>query len=134
LALQEKAVRAHHALLSQLAEWLKEHGWRGIEEIEAAVDLWARRGTAQSRVIFEVKTLRVGSETARVRGAIGQLLEYRYFDGKDDDDLCVVTSRPIADFRCRMLDALGIGVLWKDGRTFRAGSWIGAKIVGVDGA
>jgi hypothetical protein len=47
-----------------------------------------------ARTIFEVKTLRPDSELARVRAAISQLLEYRFFFGEPNDDLCVVTDHP----------------------------------------
>ena len=121
-ALREKAVQGHHELLSALAAWLGDQGWTEIEEIPSAVDLWARRPADNVRVIFEAKTVRVGSEGARIRSAIAQLLEYRFFYGELGDQLCVVCNRPISDRRVRLLDGLGIAVLWQDGEEFAAGS------------
>jgi hypothetical protein len=120
-ALREKAVRGHHQLLVALVEWLEANGWQEIEEIPLAVDLWAvsPRG---GRVIFEAKTVRAGSEGPRVRSAIAQLLEYRFFYGSPDDRLCLVCDRPLSGRRVKLLDGLGIAVLWWDEKTFQPGS------------
>lgn len=82
--LQEKAASEHHDLLSQLCEWLEATGWRGIEEIPAAIDLWASKPSGE-RMIFEAKTGAAHAEIARTRAAVAQLLEYRFFYGKPDD-------------------------------------------------
>ena len=121
-ALREKASQGHHRLVAALAEWLDEQGWSEIQEIPLALDLWARMPNGGRRVIFEAKTVRTGSEGPRVRLALAQLLEYRFFYGEPDDRLCVVCDRPISDRRVRLLDGLGIAVLWHKGETFCAGS------------
>jgi len=108
--LNEKAKAGHHALLVALSKWLKANGWTKIEEIPAAIDLWAWRGNV--RVIFEAKTLTAGSELARTRAALAQLLEYRYFHGNDTDHLCLVTDQPISARKLRFLSALSIHCLW----------------------
>jgi hypothetical protein len=99
LALQEKARRGHHGLLVSLDRWLRREGWRDIQEIEGAVDLWATPPRRKRRVIFEAKTVRSGSEAKRVRAAIAQLLEYRHFYGTGRDALCIVADRPLSDLR-----------------------------------
>lgn len=129
-ARREKAVRGHHQLLSQLAQWLEQEGWSEIEEIPLAVDLWARMQATNDRVIFEAKTVRVGSEGPRIRSALAQLLEYRFFYGEPADRLCVVSDRPISDRRVRLLDGLEISVLWWDGETFAAGSSTAGELMG----
>jgi len=120
-ALREKAVQGHHQLLVALVAWLEENEWQDIEEIPLAVDLWAVDPSG-GRVIFEAKTVRVGSEGPRVRSAIAQLLEYRFFYGDPEDRLCLVCDRPISGKRVKLLDGLGISVLWRDGDDFKPGS------------
>ena len=129
LALQEKARKGHHALLVALATWLEHCGWTNVEEIEGAVDLWANRPDSRDRVIFEAKTVRRKVEVKRVRAAVAQLLEYRYFYGRPGDTLCVAVDRPLSDVRCRLLDSLGVAVLWRDGQRFCAGSRTAAELL-----
>jgi hypothetical protein len=128
-ALQEKAVRGHHELVSALALWLEEAGWTEVGEIPAAIDLWARMPAGNQRIIFEAKTVRAGSEGPRIRAAIAQLLEYRFFYGEPEDELCVVCDRPISDRRVRLLDGLGIAVLFQDGQSFLPGSPRAGRLV-----
>jgi hypothetical protein len=128
LALQEKARQAHHRLLAKLAAWLSARGWTQIEEIPAAIDLWACRPDGRGRVIFEAKTVRDGTEIQRTRSALAQLIEYRLFFASDEDELCVVVDAPVSDRRCRVLDSLGIGVLVCTADEFVPGSASGAAI------
>jgi hypothetical protein len=114
--LNEKAIAGHHALLVELKRWLELNQWTGIEEIPAAVDLWAVRGG--ERVIFEAKTITSGTELVQTRAALGQLLEYRFFYGTPGDCLCLVTDAPLSDRRLRFLDAMGLLVLWHNGKEF----------------
>lgn len=120
-ALREKAVRGHHDLLVALSSWLQAEGWEGIEEIPLAVDLWATAPDGE-RVIFEAKTVRQGAEGPRVRSAIAQLQEYRFFHGTPEDGLCLVCDQPLSPKRVRLLDGLGISVMWREGESFRRGS------------
>jgi hypothetical protein len=114
--LNEKATAAHHALLVALKRWLEANGWTNIEEIPAAVDLWASRGDL--RIIFEAKTLTSDSELVQTRSAFAQLLEYRFFYGQQTDQLCLVADGALSDRRLRFLDAMGIHALWHDGEKF----------------
>lgn len=109
--LQEKSNRAHWQVLARLAEVLKKSGWRTIEEIPAAVDLWAVTPEGNERVIFEVKTLSDANELHQCRAALAQLLEYRFFYGKPSDRLCLVLSGPIADRRLALLEEMGIAIV-----------------------
>jgi hypothetical protein len=99
--------------------WLHDAGdWQGIEEIPAAVDLWAQRNGV--RVIFEAKTIANGNELEQTRSALSQLLEYRFFFGTPDDALCLVTDALISDRRLQFLEAMNVQVLCFDGSTFQA--------------
>lgn len=129
LSLQEKARQGHHRLLTELAAWLEERAWENIQEIEGAVDLWATRASDRRRVLFEAKTLGKSAEVKRARAALAQLLEYRYFYGDPADGLCIVTDGPLTDVRCRMLDSFGVGVVWRDRDSFRAGSGVAADLL-----
>ena len=120
-ALQEKAMQTHHALVAGLDEALRAAGWSDVSEIPVAIDLWGRSSDG-ARTIFEVKTLRPDSELGRVRAAISQLLEYRFFFGAPEDGLCLVTDHPLSDKRVRLLRALGIAVLVVEGDRLLAGS------------
>lgn len=111
--LNEKASSTHHSLLVALKRWLEENGWTDIEEIPAAVDLWARRGTV--RVLFEAKTIKSGRELHQVRAALAQLLEYRFFYGEQTDRLCLITDAPLSDRKLRFLAAMDVRVLWHNG-------------------
>jgi hypothetical protein len=121
LALQEKAAQGHHQILALLSEWLEAGGWTSVEEIPAAVDLWAT-GRDRQRVIFEAKTLSGKNEVHQLRAALAQLLEYRFRYGKSEDKLCVVTDGPVGDLRARFLDALDIAVVRVHRGTVLAGS------------
>lgn len=108
--LLEKASADHHALLVSLKRWLEANGWIDIEEIPAAVDLWARCGDV--RVLFEAKTITTDTELVQARAALAQLFEYRFFYGTQADELCLVSNAPLSDRRLRFLDAMGVHVLW----------------------
>ncbi len=109
---------AHHSLLLTLKRCLESNGWTDVQEIPAAVDLWAEHGSL--KVIFEAKTITPKSELPQTRAAVAQLLEYRYFYGAATDRLCLVCNAPLSDRRLRLLAALGIEVLWHDGKKFVA--------------
>ena len=81
------------------------------QEIDGAIDLMAKRpgGRGHPRVLFEIKSIRPKSERDAVRSGLAQLLEYRMFLGSTKDKLCLVTNRPIATRRLRLLNSLGIG-------------------------
>ena len=78
-ALQEKANQQHHRILTHLCAALSAAGWRDLEEVPAALDLWGPRPGGAGRVIFEVKGLTDANEIAQCRAALSQLLEYRFF-------------------------------------------------------
>jgi hypothetical protein len=78
---RKKRIANNYRVLARLAEILATAGWTGIEEIPAAVDLWAMSSDGQGRVLFEVKTLSDANEVHQCRAALSQLLEYKFFHG-----------------------------------------------------
>jgi hypothetical protein len=73
--------------------------------------------------------VRAGSEGPSVRAAIAQPPEYRFFYGEPDDRLCIVCDQPIGDRCTRLLDALGINVIWWDGESFESGSATSGELI-----
>jgi hypothetical protein len=112
--------RSTRALLVALYQRLVDAGWTNIQETATSVDLWATNPAHGRRTIFEVKTLGARTEVKRTRGALSQLLEYRYFDGSREDRLCLVTNVPISDAREQFLRTQGVAVLALDGGGFQA--------------
>jgi hypothetical protein len=106
----EKARTGHHAILVALHRRLRAAGWTELAEMPHAIDLWGRDPEGQ-RVIFEAKTVRDGTERARVRSALAQLLEYRFEFGDADDRLCLVTDTAVSVRATALLDSLGIAAV-----------------------
>lgn len=110
-ALLEKAVTGHAKILNELGVLLQTTGWREIEEIPAAVDLWATEPHGDDRVLFEAKTISDTNELSQCRGGLAQLLEYRLEYAEAADGLCLAVNRPISLRRARLLNKLGVAVL-----------------------
>jgi hypothetical protein len=131
--LQEKAASGHQRMLVMLYAELRNRGWTELAEMPTAVDLWARDPTGR-RVIFEAKTIRLGTERARVRGGLAQLLEYRYAYGTANDHLCLVTDAALATERVAFLDSLGIAlIVCARGRVY-AGSPTAHRLLATEAA
>lgn len=119
--LAEQADRDHQDTLRAFGLWLKGNGWSELEEIDGAIDLLAKSDS--HRVLFEIKSIRSGSERTRVRSGLAQLLEYRLFLGQPNDKLCLVSNRPISERRLRLLDSLSIGHAYlEDGKVKISGT------------
>jgi hypothetical protein len=116
--LMEKAIAGHHQLLVALKLLLVGEGWIDIEEIPSAVDLWARKGGV--RVIFEAKTISRGQELHQARAALAQLLEYRFFHGRPEDRLCLVSDEAVSQTRLRFLNSMGVSVMYYGEGTFHS--------------
>jgi hypothetical protein len=130
LALKEKASKGHHRVLVALHAALVHSGWREIEEIPAALDLWAVH-PQEGRVIFEVKTIEPANEVAQTRSGLSQLLEYRHFHGTTEDRLALVLNGPISDARVRFLEAQGVAVLRCDGSAVTGVGALGSGLARV---
>jgi len=107
---QEKATSGHQKILVALYGYLRDSGWTELDELPAAIDLWAR-DPAGRRAIFEAKTIRSVTELARVRSGLAQLLEYRYAYGDHNDRLCLVTDAALAAERIAFLESLGVALV-----------------------
>lgn len=128
--LQEKATSGHQRILVTLYTYLRERGWTELNEMPAAIDLWAR-DTAGRRAIFEAKTIRSGTQLARVRSGLAQLLEYRYAYGDPDDRLCLVTDAALAAERTAFLESLGVALVVCSRGGVYAGSPMAHRLLGV---
>jgi len=110
--LQEQSDQRHQTILGDFGLWLQKSAWTEIEEIDGAIDLMAKRPPSRGghrQVLFEIKSVRPKSERGSVRSGLAQLLEYRLILGSTKDKLCLVTNRPIATRRLRLLNSLEIG-------------------------
>ena len=136
-ALQEKANQQHYRTVARLAALLEAAGWREVQEIPAALDLWAKHPDGRGRVIFEVKSLTDANEVHQCRAALAQLLEYRFFYGSKGDGLCAVLTAPIPDRRRALLEELGVAVMvfGEDGMPASVGrlatAWFGRDLLGT---
>jgi len=63
-----KSRSGHQDTLRVFGLWLKDNGWLELEEIDGAIDLLASSGSR--RVLFEIKSIRSGSERTRVRSGL----------------------------------------------------------------
>ena len=129
LALQEKARHGHHVILARLYEWLWRIGWKDLEEIPAAIDLFGRRPDG-ARVIFEAKTITPTNETDQCRSAVAQLLEYRLEHGRPDDLICIAVDDDVSTRRVEILERLGIGLVMPEDRDICPLNAAGAGVVG----
>jgi hypothetical protein len=102
----ERAVRTHHALQNQLANWLKNYGitpesQRVMDKYPVDIQ-WNHQGAL---FVAEVKSLTKKNEAQQLRLALGQVLHYRYLamttklDGKQDVvPVVVIPHQPNNDF------------------------------------
>ena len=126
--LKEKADATHYEMLRSLDERLERSSWINIQEIPGAIDLWAVHPSGQ-RVIFEIKSITPNNETSQCRSGLAQLLEYRVQYGEPHDDLCLMVNAPISQYRARVLNHLGVGVIVLGGEDYSAGNDLGYALV-----
>jgi hypothetical protein len=126
----EQADRKHQKILSALGIWLEGKGWRDLEEFDGAIDLRARRGRGgRTRVLFEIKGIGETNERGQVRSGVAQLLEYRFFLGRADDLLCLVSDQPLSRRCTEWLDELGIAHGWvADGDVHTPGNSVSTMV------
>jgi hypothetical protein len=104
-------------------EYVVNSGWKDIEEIPGAIDLSAI-SPSKTRVIFEAKTITESNEVDQCRAALAQLLEYRFFLGRPDDELCLIVDRQISGSRLAFLESAAIAVVAVNDRGVRG---VGAR-------
>jgi len=107
----QKRTRTHERIVRIAAEWLKAHN--ADPTTPHPVDLQI---TAPKKVIFEVKPIEGRGSLFAVREAVGQLFEYRYFQGPQDAMLCVLLDGDPGVMLVEYLEeSLGIGICWLNG-------------------
>lgn len=74
---QERASKGHRRIVTLLMSQIRQHG---IVPQASDIDLLAR--TRKGTFIFEVKTIHAKNYIKQTRNAIGQLLDYEYFEVK----------------------------------------------------
>jgi hypothetical protein len=71
--------------------------------------------------LIEAKVVRKGDVTSAVRGAIGQLFDYRHNFHRDEAVLLAgLFTEPLGDVYLGLLDSLGIHAIWQE----LGGRWI----------
>lgn len=112
----ERANSQHYRLEQMIVRFCRERN--GICDTNRHIDVVARFRSAC--VVFEMKSCTYSSVKRQVRGAVSQLLEYRYVYRQKlggDVRLCaVIEQRPKrgAAWLLGYLGSLGIGLIWKD--------------------
>lgn len=113
--LHELAGQAHGATLKALAGYLRDLGFRPKE---SNIDAYVAEGG--DAVLFEVKSIRSKNERAQTRRAIGQLLDYAYFElpaevEKGAEISCVVVFSTVpSEKTTAFLESIDIMTLWLD--------------------
>ncbi len=111
---QEKANGLHKKTLRILTECFKN---KGLNPKESFIDLLVEN---QNKVfIFEVKSIHTDNFTYQTRSAIGQLLQYEYFEVKKKSNFkdmeihkgVVYSKEPPKEF-IEFLEAYNLGVYW----------------------
>lgn len=113
--LHELAGQAHGATLKALASYLRDLGFKPKE---SNIDAYIAESDAA--VLFEVKSIRPKNERAQTRRAIGQLLDYAYFElpaevEKGAEVSCVVVFSTVpSEQTTAFLESIDIMTLWLD--------------------
>lgn len=111
---QEKANGLHKKTLRTLTEYFKD---KGLNPKESIIDLLVEN---QNKVfIFEVKSIHTDNFTYQTRSAIGQLLQYEYFEVKKKSNFkdmeihkgIVYSKEPPREFS-EFLEAYDLRVYW----------------------
>jgi hypothetical protein len=80
-------------------------------------------------MIFEAKTITDKNELHQSRAALAQLLEYRLEYGATDDHLCAVVNAKLSLRRARLLDELGVAVIYISSEQCAPNNDAGSRIV-----
>ncbi len=125
-----EAERTEKALVAAYHEYLTRQGHEvsrlKIVPTGEAKPLFADLHDRTTNTLFEAK----GSvERGAIRMAIGQLLDYRRFVNPPPLLAVLLPSQPRRDL-CGLLSSAGVGVVWREGKRFRASE---AEAAGVRG-
>jgi hypothetical protein len=120
--------RRHNALSNRFRSWLNEAGAEGVVGEVSDVDVRCRIG--QQRCLFELKIVfQQPSTRFALREALGQLLDYSYYPGREavDAQVIVIDQPPTEGDRLwmRALNHAGmrIDLVWWNGVRFEASCW-----------
>jgi len=107
--------KLHNKLINRLNDYLL---WRQVTARESKFDALVIDWKKGRDLLIEAKTASEGpSGRAQIRQAIGQLYDYRFtFMPKNNVDLAILLPREPSPHVQRLLDSLGIEVLWFKGK------------------
>jgi hypothetical protein len=107
--------KLHNKLINRLNDYLL---WRQVTARESKFDALVIEWEKGRDLLIEAKTASEGaSGRAQIRQAIGQLYDYRFtFMPKNNVDLAVLLPKEPSAHVQRLLDSLGIEVLWFKGK------------------
>lgn len=90
----ERIIRRHNALSNRFAAWLESSGFDHVDHHRNAADVTFSRRGAECRA--ELKTCYGVGSTKAIREALGQLLEYNLYPGKNQASLwaIIIDERP----------------------------------------
>jgi hypothetical protein len=122
----QRRTRGHEALVKFAGEALQELGAKVATQ--HPLDLVILEPL---QVIVEAKTTRGRSVGFAIRGAVGQLHEYRHFIGPKSAHICVLLdSPPGPDFIAYVEDVLRLMLMWKQDEKLAAGPTTTALLAG----
>ncbi len=84
----KRIIRRHNKLSNKFAAWLKDAGYSNISQEQNYVDVSFQK--ADTIYIAELKTCYGVGTTKSIREALGQLLEYNYYPGRQVADQWVI--------------------------------------------
>jgi hypothetical protein len=114
-----RRTRAEYELVSRYNDWLVKSGIRAVSRLYRAPGL-ARPFLCdvflpEKNVLIEAAP---SDRRSDIRMAIGQLMDYRHFEGTAPGTAVLLPYAPSAEIR-DFLSALGIGTVWPHGEGFR---------------
>lgn len=110
---QERASSLHRVTLGALVDFLID---LGLDPMESNIDAYVSAATAA--ILFEVKSLSPDNERDQTRRAIGQLLDYQFFERPTEIDVdadisyAVVYSEQPSDETIEFLESIPMHALW----------------------
>ncbi|WP_249690884.1 hypothetical protein [Stappia sp. WLB 29] len=117
--IQNREVRVtpeHHLLEKAFLAFLRTLKATAISQNKNAIDVRFHLAT-RGRVIAELKPATAGQTKYPIRFAVGQVLEYRYFQNPDAHPLIVLGAKPKHE-EIKFCHSLGISLAWKTTDTF----------------
>jgi hypothetical protein len=121
--MRKRIIPRHNKLSNFFAKWLRNEGFVNVVQEENFIDVTFIRNNATFRAELKV-CYGVGS-TKAIREALGQLLEYNYYVGRNPADYWVIIlDERVSDSDIEYVDRLkyhlGLPIFlgWKEGENF----------------